>query len=207
MTIIEEPPLRRGRKYDQVIEGARVVFLRDGFEGANVDEISREAGVSKATLYSYFRDKRLLFLEMAKREILRISDDAVAHIDVDAPVREVLRDAGLRILEFFSSDFGQRVFRICVAESERFPAVGKEFHEAVQHSSRAPLISFLMQAHERGEMEIEDFVLAAEQFHELCKVDIFPRIIFNLETKFTADERERIVDSAVEMMMARYGAR
>jgi hypothetical protein len=40
--------IRRGRKFDQVIDGARVIFLRDEFERASVDDIAREAGVSKA---------------------------------------------------------------------------------------------------------------------------------------------------------------
>ena len=53
--------IKKGRKFDQVIEGARTVFMRDGYEGASVDDIAREAGVSKATLYSYFPDKRVLF--------------------------------------------------------------------------------------------------------------------------------------------------
>ena len=35
--------VRRGRKYDQVLKGAREIFLRDGFEGASVDEIARTA--------------------------------------------------------------------------------------------------------------------------------------------------------------------
>ena len=73
----ETAAVRRGRKFDQVLEGAREVFLRDGFEGANVDDIARAAGVSKATLYSYFPDKRLLFMEMATRQCQRQADEAL----------------------------------------------------------------------------------------------------------------------------------
>ena len=54
--------IKRGRKFDQVLEGARTVFLRDGYSGASVDDIATEAGVSKATLYSYFPDKQILFI-------------------------------------------------------------------------------------------------------------------------------------------------
>jgi TetR/AcrR family transcriptional repressor of mexJK operon len=61
-----EAQIRKGRKFDQVIEGAKAVFLREGFEGASVDEIARDAGVSKATLYSYFPDKQHLFPRRAR---------------------------------------------------------------------------------------------------------------------------------------------
>jgi hypothetical protein len=39
-----EAQIRKGRKFDQVIDGAKAVFLREGFEGASVDEIARDAG-------------------------------------------------------------------------------------------------------------------------------------------------------------------
>mgnify|MGYP000323024766 CR=1 FL=1 len=90
----ESQTIRRGRKFDQVLAGARDIFLRDGFEGASVDDIARAAGVSKATLYSYFPDKRLLFMEVARAECLRAADEAEAMIDDDADVAETLRLAG-----------------------------------------------------------------------------------------------------------------
>ena len=60
--------VRTGRKFDQVLRGAREVFLRDGFGGASMDDIARQARVSKATVYSYFPDKRHLFVEILTAE-------------------------------------------------------------------------------------------------------------------------------------------
>ena len=122
--------IRKGRKFDQVLAGARDIFLRDGFDGASVDDIARAAGVSKATLYSYFPDKRLLFLEVAKAECRRQADEAEALIDDGAPVAQVLALAAERILAFAQSEFGQRMFRMCVAEAERFPTLGHEFYHS-----------------------------------------------------------------------------
>ena len=94
------PEAKRGRKFDQVLEGARSVFLQDGFEGASVDVIARVAGVSKATLYAYFPDKRLLFMEVAKGECQRQSHSALAEIDFSQPPEIVMRAAATRLLGF-----------------------------------------------------------------------------------------------------------
>ena len=75
---------RAGRKFDQVLEGARQVFMADGFESANVDDIARVAGVSKATLYSYFPDKALLFSEVARCECDRMAEEAMSEADLAA---------------------------------------------------------------------------------------------------------------------------
>ena len=122
------PEIKRGRKYDQVVAGARSVFLAQGFEGASVDLIAKEAGVSKATLYSYFPDKRVLFVEVAKEECARQADRALQVDRSDLPVREMLCDMSHSMMEFLTSDFAQRIFRICVAESDRFPELGQEFY-------------------------------------------------------------------------------
>ena len=201
-----ETQVRKGRKFDQVLDGARVVFLRDGFEGASVDDIAREAGVSKATLYSYFPDKRLLFLEVASDQCCRQAEDALVTMDLTQPPRIVLRLVAERFLEFIFSEMGQRIFRICVAEADRFPELGQQFYQSGPMTMRAALTSYLEQSRARGELQIADLDLAADQFAELCKADLWPRLIFGIQSTFSTEERRRIVDGAIDTFMARYGA-
>ncbi|QBF29868.1 TetR/AcrR family transcriptional regulator [Thalassococcus sp. S3] len=197
--------VRTGRKFDQVLEGARQVFMTDGFEGASVDDIARAAGVSKATLYSYFPDKRLLFMEVARLECARQADESVEMLEAKEPPAEVLRYAAERMLSFILSDLGQRVFRICVAEADRFPDLGRQFYESGPMVVRERMKTYFKCAVNRGELRIEDFDLAADQFAELCKADLFPRLVFNIDTEFTETEVARVIDGAVTTFMARYG--
>lgn len=201
-------PIRRGRKFDQVIDGARKVFLRDGFEGASVDDIAREAGVSKATLYSYFPDKRLLFMEIAKGECQRQADEAVEIINsAEMPVEAVLRFAGRALIDYMASDFGLQTYRLCVAETDRFPQLGRDFYESGPRLVHSRMVEFLRKAVERGALEIDDFDLAADQFAELCKVDIHNRLVCGIARDYPEADRARVIEGAVAMFMARYGRR
>lgn len=200
-----EPRIKKGRKYDDVVAGAREIFMAEGFEGASVDAIARAAGVSKATLYSYFPDKKLLFLEVAKTECLRQSETALVLARGGQTPAETLTDIARRMTGFFLSDFGQKVFRICVAESERFPEIGRTFYQSGPEMARRRLVEYLQEACARGELAIEDCHLAADQFAELCKADLFPRLMFNVTDRATPAEVERVIAGAVEMFMARYG--
>lgn len=196
---------KKGRKFDQVLEGARDVFLCDGFEGASVDDIARAAGVSKATLYSYFPDKRYLFMKVAKTECCKLAGQALDTIDMTAPVRKILMDIAEQMTGFITSEFGKRIFRVCVGESDRFPELGREFYESGPKMIRDELVRVFEMAMARGELEIEDMQLAADQFHELCKADLFSRIVFKMQDEFTEEERQRVAKGAVDMFMARYG--
>lgn len=198
--------VKRGRKFDQVLEGARDVFMKVGFEGASVDEIAKAAQVSKATLYSYFPDKRLLFMEVAKSECLRQADHAIETTDMSAPIATVLHDIAIQLVNFMTSDFGQRMFRISVAEADRFPDLGRQFYASGPGLIRERLMDLLACAVDKGELRIDDLPLAADQFAELCKADLFPRIVLCITDRFTAAEKERVVTGAVDTFMARYGA-
>jgi TetR/AcrR family transcriptional regulator, mexJK operon transcriptional repressor len=202
--ITAEPEIRRGRKYDQVLAGARLVFLRDGYEGASVDDIAREAGVSKATLYAYFPDKRLLFLEVARSECRRQADEAEAQIDDSQPAAQVLTFAAGRIMEHVLSDFGLQMYRIAVTESARFPEIGQAFYESGPMILRASLGNYLRQAMARGELSIADIDLAADQFGELCKAGVLNRMILGVDKKIAKQDLDRVRQGAVAMFMARY---
>lgn len=202
---LTEATMPRGRKYDQVLAGARTVFMSDGFEGASVDEIARVAEVSKATLYKYFADKRQLFMAVANVECQRQAGSALNSIDRSAAPRDVLGQTGRHFLGFITSEFGQQIFRICVAESDRFPELGRSFYESGPAVMRAEMAGYFAQACARGELVIEDYVMAADQFGELCKADLWTRLMFGvLKTASTADI-DRVVDNAVETFLARYG--
>ncbi len=198
--------VRTGRKFEQVLAGARQVFMADGFEGASVDDIARAAGVSKATLYSYFPDKRHLFMEVATIECTRMADRTMELVGEDNPVREVLNVAAAQLVRFLLSDFAQQCFRICVAERERFPELGRAFYAAGPEMGRARLSEYLREAVANGELAIDDVDMAAEQFSELCKVKLWHRAVFGIQDTFSEQEIDEVVLYAVDMFLARYGA-
>ncbi|CAD0186713.1 HTH-type transcriptional repressor AcnR [Ruegeria sp. THAF57] len=196
--------LRTGRKFDQVVRGAREVFMADGFEGASVDDIARAAGVSKATLYSYFPDKRLLFMEVAHTECSRMAENVLSMIDDSKPVREVLTVAATQLSTFLVSEFAQQVFRICVAERDRFPELGQAFYEAGPQNGVRHLVEYFRKAVNQGELAIDDLQIAAEQFSELCKVRIWARAAFGIQNSFSQSEIDEVARQAVDLFMTRY---
>ncbi|MGB4829300.1 MAG: TetR/AcrR family transcriptional regulator [Paracoccaceae bacterium] len=198
--------IRKGRKYDQVLDGARRIFLRDGFDGASVDDIAREAEVSKATLYSYFPDKRLLFTEICNSECRRQTDEAEAAMDYSVPVEELLTFAAERIAGFLMSDFGRNMFRLVVAEGARFPDLARQFYRNGPGLIHDRLVHHMRHLVDKGALKIDDFDLAADQFAQLCKAHIHEKLIFSLADEIKPADVTKSVQGAVEMFMARYGA-
>ena len=197
--------IKRGRKYDQVVDGASIVFMRDGFEGASVDEIAREAGVSKATLYSYFPDKKLLFIEVAQREIRRQAETNLEAEHLGEQPRDVLTALGLDFISLLVCDFGLSVCRVVIAEADRFPEIGRAFFENGPLQMETRMVAYFTAAEARGELAIEDKSFAAHQFMELCKAGGFLHRLLGVSEPIPQDKLAYIVDQAVETFLARYG--
>ena len=60
-------------------------------------------------------------------------------------------------------------------------------------------------AHERGLLHVENPDIAAYQFGELCKGDLFEKMIFNVIDTPTERHKEAVAREAVETFLARYG--
>lgn len=197
-------PVTRGRKFLQVIQGARAIFLRDGFEGATVDDIAREAGVSKATLYSYFPDKRVMFMEVFRAELSRETADAAALVKLDMPVEQILPFVVQIISAHLTSEFGVRMYRISLSEAERFPSLAREYYESGPLLLRRQLIQYLEHCVARGELQIGDMELAADQLICLAGAAVHERALFLGDAAVDQTQLHQVNAGAVRMFLACY---
>jgi AcrR family transcriptional regulator len=181
----EELSPRGRRKCEQIIDGAREVFRAEGFGGASVDEIARRAGISKATMYRYFPDKAAIFNAYVRRELARQAEHLLAMAPEDASLEAVLLAMARGYITFILSPFAQGIYRIAVAEAERFPDIGQAFFESGPDQARRRLAPVLAAAAERGELAVQDADVAAMQFFELCKAELFYRKLFCRECTVT----------------------
>jgi AcrR family transcriptional regulator len=184
--------IRKGRKFDQVIEGA------------SVDEIARDAGVSKATLYSYFPDKQHLFLAVIETECAHQSEVEILLHSADQNVEETLRIICKTLITFFLSRFGQDMFRVCVAEAQRFPELGRTFYDSGPRKWGRKIAQYLDSPGARAVLEIEDSLLAADQLAQLCRADLMLKVLFGIEKDPPEAEIDRIAAEAVKTFLARY---
>ena len=134
------------------------------------------------------------------------AERALDLIDESAPPHKVLTIAAQQIVPFLLTDFAQKCFRICLAERDRFPELGRAFYANGPEMGKRRLMEYMAKAVERGELRIDDLDMAAEQFSELCKARLWTRSVFGIQSRFTPEEIASVIDNAVATFLARYGA-
>src|SRR5579862_9036589 len=65
------PERRRAMTRQYLLDAAAIVFAREGFHGATLDDIAALAGFSKGAVYSNFKSKDDLFLALLDQSIDR----------------------------------------------------------------------------------------------------------------------------------------
>lgn len=82
------------RRRPLVLDAALQVYLRTGFDGASMDAIAAEAGVTKPVLYDCYPNKRELFTALLRREAERLLQATAAslpdEIDLEHPASTLL---------------------------------------------------------------------------------------------------------------------
>ena len=114
-------------KRRQILPGARQVFAELGFERASVDLIASRAGVSKATVYNHFEDKKALFVACASRRRTRCARGcARAWGSRAGDVEQVLQVIGEKVMAcVLLSPAVVALYRHVIAEAARFPDIGQ----------------------------------------------------------------------------------
>ena len=82
----------REARREQILAGAQRAFARHGYEGATVNRLEEETGLSRGAIFNYYESKQALFLALVRRSSDRFVDiwleqgyrallEAIAHED------------------------------------------------------------------------------------------------------------------------------
>ena len=123
-------PVKHEKKRREIIEAARVCFLRSGFQGASISEICAEARISPGHLYHYFASKEAI---------------------IGAQIEQALEDAAARFAPMMAST---NPVEALVSEIERVGTstrIGGQtiVLDALAEAVRNPTIAVAMQKHSK----------------------------------------------------------
>jgi TetR/AcrR family transcriptional repressor of mexJK operon len=202
-----KPSPKPSAKRDAIEKAAARVFLRDGYAGASMEVIAREADVSKATLYSHFQNKEDLFGAIARERCRQMAVDFAASEAAGLGPDAVLRAIGVRFLKNMLTKDMLALYRILAAEAGRFPALGRAIYASGPGPSCIELTDYLAEQTAKGRLAIADTLVAADQFYGALLGGIHFRHVLGVEKFATAQEIEARVDTAVKGFLAAYRPR
>jgi AcrR family transcriptional regulator len=193
-------------KRRQIIDGACQVFLAHGYDAASMGLIAREAGVSKGTLYVYFKSKEELFEAIVFEQAGKQAEQIFA-FDETADVGQELHRLGIQFVHYLCRKAGGiSPLRIVIAIAGRMPELGARFYASGPALGIAGLKRYLDGKVASGALRPHDTEVAAAQFLDSCLALTFKPLMFNAAPQPSEELIERVVSVATATYVAAYKA-
>ena len=141
----------------EICAAALEVFAEKGFAAAKLDEIAKRAGVSKGTLYLYFKDKEQLFRAVVRDAVVPNVDRLrAALIQTGLPFGDLVRMFLANFVEVANRVPVGAVAKMVISESRNFPELAKVWHDEVVSKALGTMTALIEMAQARGEVRPGD---------------------------------------------------
>ncbi|MGO9339744.1 MAG: TetR/AcrR family transcriptional regulator [Terracidiphilus sp.] len=130
METLSKQQLRTKETQARLLDAAEEVFVRDGYEGAQLDEIAATAGRSKGAVYTHFKSKEDLFLalfEHRTRSYIERLFDSLRKCTNRKQSLDAFR-------EFYVGLVGDRIFTILTLEFKLYAIRHPESKERLRNA-------------------------------------------------------------------------
>ncbi|CBS87335.1 TetR/AcrR family transcriptional regulator [Azospirillum lipoferum] len=175
-------------------------FLRQGYADASMDGIAAEVGGSKSTLYRYFPSKAALFAAYVE-EIGTLTWSALAAVQVEEKGTEaVLEDTARAYLDLILSPSALAVTRLVMAETGRFPEIGRIFYERGIRRAESQIAAILQRLAERSDVPGWNFLAlpgAAAHFRALCEAGLHEKCLWGVYESASPEDVGSVAQQAV----------
>lgn len=190
---------------NQIVDAAIEIFGSKGLDVATVDEIAQAAGISKGTIYLYFKSKDEIFdAILAERSTLPYMTEVFSSGKMppelaELPLQSFLEEMGNKFLDMM--DLYQPILRMVLADAHRFPVQAEHVYNNLILKGNKILADFLAAQSEAGRIRKLDSPLITAR----CLIGMLIVYIFSQEMlggkKFLPIERDKWVRAAVSLFM------
>ncbi|MFL6754105.1 MAG: TetR/AcrR family transcriptional regulator [Sphingomicrobium sp.] len=146
----------------EICNAALELFAERGFAATRVEDIAARAGISKGTLYLYFKDKQEIFGAVVRNtvapNIAMIRDSITA---VDMPFSLMVYTLLERFVDIAEQLPIGAVAKIVIGESRNFPELARVYHDLVITEAIGAIAELVGTAQAKGEVRPGDARLFA----------------------------------------------
>lgn len=162
-SVIKSHARRPEERPAEILTAALDLFAEKGFTATRMEDVASRAGLSKAAIYLYFRDKMALLEALVKQTVLTNLGQARAMAEAhDGPVAEALKAALGFMAERMTESRMPDLMKLVISESRAHPEIGRFYLENVINQGLPFFEALIRRGIERGEFRPVDPALTVK---------------------------------------------
>ncbi|ETK13685.1 TetR family transcriptional regulator [Pseudomonas sp. FH4] len=189
-----------------ILMAAGQIFHDQSFDGASMAQIAQSLGCSKATLYSYFESKEVLFYEVLMSAASAQMHDTFAAMESSSlPIGEALQAMGEQVISLLYSEEVMAVRRLLLSAAGRKADLGRACYDAGPAQFLEAMSALLKQYMDEGKLRAANPRVAALHLRALLESEWLDLFLFSTMQGFDQAFCKETATRATETFLAAYG--
>lgn len=195
---------QRQDRRDAILVVAAQSFLTKGYAGTTMSGVAAALGGSKGTLWSYFPCKEALFEAFLDGATAAYRGRLSKIFDPCGDLRATLTRFCASLMERVMTPETIALHRLVVAESGRFPEIGRIYYERGPRITQTMLTRYLEGVMARGQVRSDDAAATAHALIGLCMAGYYQQVLTGWVDAVPPEQIERDIDRAVTLFLRAY---
>jgi TetR/AcrR family transcriptional repressor of mexJK operon len=187
------------RRHRALLETAARLFLDRGIDGVSLDEIARQAGVAKRSIYARYGDKSALFVAAIEHCFAERLNMLHAFEPSHPRAESGLIAFARKFLDLALDPDALALLRLFITAAPRFPGLARLFVERNRHRATGEVARVLAFYGDRGEIKLQDSQMMAEHFFSL--VVSIPQRLALLGLRESPQQERRRLRAAIRLFL------
>ena len=181
-------------KREEIVDGASRAFAEYGMRKTTIDDIVREAGVARATLYKHFETKADVFAAVVRKEAGEMIDAVQLAVEAESTAREKMRAALVAHTDMMRRKLN--ILRLMVEEAAHGRVHSRPGMDELRSRAVRVYERILADGVASGELSVDDVAAAAPVL-----VLLFKGLFMAVLAEAIGPERDALVDSMLDIVM------
>ena len=191
-------------KRAKILQAAKSIFLKMGYHATNMNQIAKEAGVTKLTVYNHFQDKANLFtcaIEESCEESIRAKQ---FELTPESDFRQALYLMCQRALSIIYLPEAMKLDRVLFELAAEQNPLTQQFFDASHTRMCHVWCGFFEQAITLNFIQADAPLKQTELIISLMLGIRHQQVLLGLAPVPTADEIDQIIQHAIEIFLLKY---
>ena len=191
-------------KRAKILQAAKSIFLKMGYHATNMNQIAKEAGVTKLTVYNHFQDKANLFIcaiEESCEESIRAKQ---FELTPESDFRQALYLMCQRALSIIYLPEAMKLDRVLFELAAEQNPLTQQFFDASHTRMCHVWCDFFEQAITLNFIQADDPLKQTELIVALMLGRRHHKVLLGLDSVPTTVEIEQMIEQAIELFLLKY---
>ncbi len=198
----------KAQRREKLLDAAIEIFFQKGFHATRLEDIAKQAGLSKGTLYLYFENKESIFLALIERLALSSVHKLTQHLqdfdESEQSIEKIFSGLFDEIIYILVDTQLPKLIKIMIGDSQNFPVIVQHYKQNIIDVALSQLALFLEKAHQKKLLNVPEPIITAQIIISPFILSVLMQVLFFGEDKQADRARVQALLKIHQKMLINY---